>query len=66
MKTILHVIDTTGPGGAEAIFFDLASRLPADRTGWASEAVRYAAGLTCPVLCYKEPGPVCITLRRVP
>jgi len=31
MKTILHVIDTTGPGGAETIFIDLASRLPADR-----------------------------------
>jgi glycosyltransferase involved in cell wall biosynthesis len=31
MKTILHVVDTTGPGGAETIFIDLASRLPADR-----------------------------------
>jgi glycosyltransferase involved in cell wall biosynthesis len=30
MKTILHVIDTTGPGGAETIFIDLASRLPVD------------------------------------
>jgi glycosyltransferase involved in cell wall biosynthesis len=27
MKTILHVIDTTGPGGAETIFVDLAAGL---------------------------------------
>jgi len=31
MKTILHVIDTTGPGGAETIFIDLATRLPKDQ-----------------------------------
>jgi glycosyltransferase involved in cell wall biosynthesis len=31
MKTILHVIDTTGPGGAETIFIDLASRFPTDK-----------------------------------
>ena len=28
MKTILHIIDTTGPGGAETVFIDLATRLP--------------------------------------
>jgi glycosyltransferase involved in cell wall biosynthesis len=28
MKTILHTIDTTGPGGAETVFIELASRLP--------------------------------------
>lgn len=28
MKTILHTIDTTGPGGAETVFIDLATRLP--------------------------------------
>lgn len=27
MKTILHVIDTTGPGGAETVFIELADRL---------------------------------------
>lgn len=27
MKTVLHVIDTTGPGGAETVFVDLAARL---------------------------------------
>ena len=30
MKTILHIIDTTGPGGAETVFIDLATRLPED------------------------------------
>lgn len=28
MKTILHIIDTTGPGGAETVFIDLATMLP--------------------------------------
>jgi glycosyltransferase involved in cell wall biosynthesis len=31
MKTILHVIDTTGPGGAETVFIDLATRLPGNK-----------------------------------
>ena len=31
MKTILHIIDTTGPGGAETVFIDLISRLPAEK-----------------------------------
>lgn len=31
MKTILHIIDTTGPGGAETVFIDLATRLPGDK-----------------------------------
>jgi len=31
VKTILHIIDTTGPGGAETVFIDLASCLPADQ-----------------------------------
>jgi glycosyltransferase involved in cell wall biosynthesis len=31
MKTILHTIDTTGPGGAETVFIDLATRLPKDQ-----------------------------------
>ncbi|MBK8163189.1 MAG: glycosyltransferase family 4 protein [Gammaproteobacteria bacterium] len=31
MKTVLHAIDTTGPGGAETVFVDLATRLPADK-----------------------------------
>lgn len=28
MKTLLHIIDTTGPGGAETVFIDLISNLP--------------------------------------
>lgn len=31
MKTILHIIDTTGPGGAETVFIDLISHLPAQK-----------------------------------
>jgi len=31
LKTVLHVIDTTGPGGAETVFIELASRLDAAR-----------------------------------
>lgn len=31
MKTILHIIDTTGPGGAETVFIDLATRLPQEK-----------------------------------
>jgi len=43
MNRILHVIDTTGPGGAETVFIELLSRLQSDRyesivvirgTGW--------------------------------
>ncbi len=31
MKTILHMIDTTGPGGAETVFIDLATHLPKEK-----------------------------------
>ena len=31
MKTVLHTIDTTGPGGAETVFIDLVIELPATR-----------------------------------
>ena len=31
MKTILHTIDTTGPGGAETVFIDLVTGLPQDK-----------------------------------
>lgn len=49
MKTLLHTIDTAGPGGAETIFIDLATRLPRDKyrsivvireEGWVSEELR--------------------------
>lgn len=31
MKTILHIIDTTGPGGAETVFIDLITHLPPEK-----------------------------------
>jgi glycosyltransferase involved in cell wall biosynthesis len=31
MKTILHTIDTTGPGGAETVFIDLVTRLSKEK-----------------------------------
>lgn len=31
MRTILHTIDTTGPGGAETVFIDLATCLPVEK-----------------------------------
>ena len=49
MKTILHMIDTTGPGGAETVFIDLATRLPKDKyravvvirgAGWVYDELR--------------------------
>ena len=58
MKTILHVIDTTGPGGAETVFIELADRLrergfrsiPLIRgPGWVQNALN-SRGLTPVVL----------------
>ena len=49
MKTILHTIDTTGPGGAETVFIDMVTGLPATRyrsiavirgEGWVSDEMR--------------------------
>lgn len=49
MKTILHVIDTTGPGGAETVFIELADRLRARGfrsivvirgPGWVNDSLR--------------------------
>jgi len=31
LQNVLHIIDTTGPGGAETVFVDLVSRLPQDK-----------------------------------
>lgn len=31
MKTVLHIIDTTGPGGAETVFIDLVSHISKDK-----------------------------------
>jgi len=49
MKKILHVIDTTGPGGAETVFIELLSRLQSERyesivvirgAGWVYDELR--------------------------
>ena len=45
MKTILHTIDTTGPGGAETVFIDLVTGLPA--AGYRSIAVIRSEGWVC-------------------
>jgi glycosyltransferase involved in cell wall biosynthesis len=37
VRTVVHLIDTGGPGGAETVFLELVSRLPADR--WRSVVV---------------------------
>jgi len=58
MSSILHVIDTGGPGGAETVFLDLASGLrignlasvaTVGRDGWLAEQVR-ARGLSPVIL----------------
>lgn len=58
MKTILHTIDTTGPGGAETVFINLASKIDRARfrsvvaingPGWVHDALRQH-GLTPHVL----------------
>ena len=59
MRTILHLIDTTGPGGAETVFTDLVKGLDESRfrsvvvtagPGWVEDTVRGAgiAGVTIP------------------
>jgi glycosyltransferase involved in cell wall biosynthesis len=49
LNTILHCIDSSGPGGAETVFIDLASRISKHKyrslvvirgTGWVSEELR--------------------------
>lgn len=54
MKTILHTIDTTGPGGAETVFVNLASKIDRSRfrsvvaingPGWVHDALK-RSGLT--------------------
>ncbi|MBA2883000.1 glycosyltransferase involved in cell wall biosynthesis [Desulfosalsimonas propionicica] len=48
MTTVLHTIDTTGPGGAETVFINLVKSLPGDN----------------PVVAIRGPGWVCDTLRK--
>jgi glycosyltransferase involved in cell wall biosynthesis len=50
MKRILHTIDTTGPGGAETVFVNLAKGLPRQEYD--------------PVVAIRGPGWVCAELRK--
>ena len=56
MKTILHTIDTTGPGGAETVFIDLVTGLPATR--YRSIAVIRGEGWVCDELRRRGVEPV--------
>jgi len=61
MKTILHLIDTTGPGGAETIFIDLATRLPKDE--YRSIVVIRGKGWVYDELCRRGISPVLIDAK---
>ncbi len=61
MKTVLHVIDTTGPGGAETIFIDLATRLPKDK--YRSVVVIRGKGWVYEELCRRGLEPVLIDAK---
>lgn len=61
MKTILHVIDTTGPGGAETVFIDLATRLPEDK--YRSVVVIRGKGWVYEELCRRGLEPVLLDAK---
>ncbi len=61
MKTILHIIDTTGPGGAETVFIDLATRLPADK--YRSVVVIRGKGWVYEELCRRGVQPILLDAR---
>ncbi len=56
MKTILHTIDTTGPGGAETVFIDLATQLPEDK--YRSVVVIRGKGWVYEELCRRGVEPI--------
>lgn len=58
MKTILHAIDTKGPGGAETVFMDLASLLPKHK--YRSLAVITGKGWVHDELCRRGIDPIII------
>ncbi len=61
MKTILHTIDTTGPGGAETVFIDLATRLPKDK--YRSVVVIRGKGWVYDELCFRDISPVLLDAK---
>lgn len=56
MKSIMHTIDTTGPGGAETVFIDLATRLPKDK--FRSVVVIRGKGWVYEELCRRGVSPI--------
>jgi len=63
MKRVLHLIDTTGPGGAETVFLSLIRGLPRDEwesipivqgSGWVQDSLR-AGGYDPPVVPSQRP-----------
>lgn len=61
MKTILHSIDTTGPGGAETVFIDLATRLPKDK--YRSVVVIRGKGWVYDELCRRGVQPILLDAK---
>jgi glycosyltransferase involved in cell wall biosynthesis len=61
MKTILHCIDTTGPGGAETVFIDLATRLPADK--YRAVVVIRGKGWVYEELCRRGVAPILLDAK---
>ena len=61
MKTILHVIDTTGPGGAETMFIELADRLR--EKGYRSVVVIQGEGWVHDQLCSRGLEPIIIPAK---
>ena len=61
MKTILHIIDTTGPGGAETVFIDLATCLPKDK--YRSVVVIRGKGWVFDELCRRGITPVLLDAK---
>lgn len=61
MKTILHIIDTTGPGGAETVFIDLATRLPKEK--YRSVVVIRGKGWVYEELCRRGIEPILLNAK---
>ena len=61
MKTILHTIDSAGPGGAETVFIDLATRLPENI--YRSVVVIPDTGWVYDELCHRGVKPILLNAK---
>lgn len=61
IKTVLHIIDTTGPGGAETVFIDLATRLPKEK--YRSVVVIRGKGWVYDELCRRGVQPILLDAK---